>query len=107
MVIPYNRKERNRLNISDHYKSIEQVVGYEQYLSDFENEVMFPFTQDKETEITDFFEILTNEPDFHLIMPAGTTVNFTDVIFYFRVTHYEEEARPPLIAYIDFEYEED
>lgn len=95
------------MNISDHYKSIEQVVGFEQYLSDFENEIMFPFTQDKETEITDFFEILTNEPDFHLIMPAGTTVNCTDVIFYFRVTHFEEEGRPSLIAYVGFDYEED
>ena len=54
------------MNISDYYKSIEQVVGYEQYLSDFENEIMFPFTQDKETEITDFF-VSVNLKVSHLV----------------------------------------
>ncbi len=39
MVID-NRKDMKPLKISDHYKFIEQIVGYDQYLSDFENEII-------------------------------------------------------------------
>lgn len=104
MVID-NRKDVKPLKISDHYKSIEQIVGYEQYLSDFEDEIIPTYHSDKESEITSFFEILTNELEFHIIFPEKTTASGFSVIFYFQVTHYEDKTIPPFILYIGFDYD--
>lgn len=104
MVID-NRKDVKPLNISDYYKSIEQIVSYEQYLSDFEDEIIPTYHPDKESEITGFFEILTNESEFHVIFPEETTASGFSVIFHFQITHDEDETTPPVILYIGFDYD--
>lgn len=92
------------LKISDHYKFIEQIVGYDQYLSDFENEIIPTYHPDKESEITGFFELLTNESEFHMIFPEKTAASGFSVIFHFQVTHDEDQTIPPVITYTGFDY---